>query len=510
VTGVVSSASDQIRLMQALVSTRFEDRRERLITMLLDPDGHALDPDEAARIEAFLRPLLRTRPDERPGSAGEALAALEQLYDRWRPEEGRRELARRVQRLAPTRLLPKELVRSSGEPPPLGSSLETASAASPVELAAPPPEPDPPRESEPPPPAPPPSRTRSRHAPTPRKRRRQRAGTDRTVAWLAGLLVASSLLVGGLLGWSLLRSRSGPDRAVAPSARVAAVDVAESPGGTSTVTFRDGLGEVLLAPVLPGTMGPDAIDLVRGADGLPLWALVGTGPSDDESGVLVLFDLRGNEPQEAWRLRDFFAESPEVPIGAHRATGYGFDGVALLPSEGDATPAAIGLARDRFYAPSWMLRVSGTGEVQGKRYHPGHLRRVLALDGETLAAAGVSNRLCPGGRAPCGQSTVLWIVAPPRPGESSEFPPGCGGGEMLRHGIGYSWDARRFTIVGLHPSAAGMTVRLKPPGGDCVVRLTFGRSGEYEGQYSDCGLEAPMRVVQPQPEICAQWADAEP
>ena len=318
----------------------------------------------------------------------------------------------------------------------------------------------------------------------------------------------SSLVVSLLVVWSLNRKGTIAASAPSPAAHTAAVEVSESPGGTATVTFKDERGAVLLAPVLPGTPGPDALDLLRGDDGRPTFALVGTQPSDTETGVLALFDLRDREPRESWRVADFFAESPEVPLGAHRATAYGFDGVAMIP-QASGVPHAVGLARDRFFAPSWMVRIDESGAEVGRRYHPGHLRRVLTLSDGTVAAAGVNNRLCPGGTAPCEQTTVLWVTPPPRQGEVSEFPPGCGGGEVLRHRIGYAWEASEFVAMGLHPSDEGMTLRLKPPGeAGCPVRLTFGSSGEYEGQYSDCGIEAPVAMIELHPEICAQWAAA--
>lgn len=121
VVGLASSPSDRVQLLQRLVATRFEQRRERLLTVLTDPDGvHDLGPSEAARLEEFLGTLLAAHPNDRAGSGREALRALEGLYDRWRPEEGRRELARRVERSAPTRPLSAELFPAAMPPAVLG------------------------------------------------------------------------------------------------------------------------------------------------------------------------------------------------------------------------------------------------------------------------------------------------------------------------------------------------------------------------------------------------------
>ncbi len=530
VAGQAGSPSERVRLMSELVATTYEDRREALSAALQDPDRHYLEPLEARRIDAFVAPLLAADPDDRPPSAAAALEALENLYDVWRPELGRRELASRCGRMAPTRPLSQELVDSGvlEEAPPPPSAEEDAR----TDPGASAPSGDVPAEpGGRPPPAvgdaniedlaegetvpgtgggddddPAAAARRSRRA----ARRRAAAEAQRraTIRALAAALAAAVLGLVIILVVLLDRPPADEDAAppVAP-ARVAAVDVAGD-DATTTVTFRDDRGGVVLAPVLPGKAGADALDLVRGRDGLPAWAVVGTTASDTEPGVLVLYDLRGATPSPAWRVDAFFEETPEEPIGAHRATTYGFDGVALLPGTG-APPAAVAVARDRFYAPSWLVRVGPDGAIAGRRYHPGHLARTLALDANTVAVAGVSNRLCPGGTAPCEQVGVLWVTTPPAVAAegAAEFPPGCGGGDVPERYVGYWWDPAAARVDGLTAADDGFTLSLMPKAeGACVVRATFGADGEYEGQYSDCGAEVEVAAVVADPAICEAWA----
>ena len=280
----------------------------------------------------------------------------------------------------------------------------------------------------------------------------------------------------------------------------------------TTVSFVDSRGAVILAPVLPGLKDSDGLALIRGEDGWLDFALVGTRAYESARGVLILWDLRGPAPSEVWRIDDFFEETPEVDIGVHGATSYGFGGVDFLPGEADP-PHVLAIAHDRNFAPTWLLRIDSGGEVLGRRYHPGHLSTVIALDRFNIVVRGVSNRLCPSGEVPCDQEEVVWIVSPPGASERTEFLPGCGGTPTISSGRGYSWPQKKFRIrsVMTNTSERGgfeliLQRQARPTKEECKARLEFGDDGEFRGQYSDCGFEAPIyEVARDAGMICLEW-----
>jgi len=280
----------------------------------------------------------------------------------------------------------------------------------------------------------------------------------------------------------------------------------------TTVSFVDSKGNVVLAPVLPGLKSADSLAVIRGEDGWLDFAVVGTRAYESSRGLLMLWDLQGAEPREVWRVDDFFAETPEIDIGVHGATLYGFGGVDFLPGE-DNPPHVVAVAHDRNFAPAWLLRLDSKGEILGRRYHPGHLSGIFALDGFNLVVRGVSNRLCPGGKVPCEQEEVVWLVPPPGAAERTEFLPGCGGTPTVYSGRGYSWPQNRFRIksVVANASANGgfelkLLRRARPKREKCEARLEFGNDGEFRSQFSECGFEAPIyEITQEAGLICLEW-----
>ncbi len=269
---------------------------------------------------------------------------------------------------------------------------------------------------------------------------------------------------------------------------------------------------MVLAPVLSGLETKDGLALLRGADGWLDYALVGTRAYGTARGLLALWDLRGAEPRELWRLDDFFEETPELNVGVHGATAYGFGGVDFLPGEA-SPPHSLALAHDRNFAPAWLLRLDSTGAIVGRRYHPGHLDALFLLDADNLVVSGVNNRLCPAGKVPCEQEEVVWVVPPPSAAERTEFLPGCGDTPTFSSGRGYSWPKDRFRIRSVIPNArasGGFELILvrqasatKP---ECTARLGFGKTGEFREQFSECGFEAPIYEISADAgEICREW-----
>ena len=280
-----------------------------------------------------------------------------------------------------------------------------------------------------------------------------------------------------------------------------------------SVHFVDSRGETIFAPVLSGLESRDDLALLRDDAGWPTFALVGTRAYQSSVGLLVLWDLRAAQPREVWRLANFFEETPELHIGVHGATSYGFEGLDFLPGGGEI-PHVLAVAHDRNFAPSWLLRVGAAGDIVGKRYHPGHLRDVLVLDEYRVVVSGVSNRLCAHGKPPCDQEEVVWLVPPPTADERTEFLPGCGGTPTTGTGRGYSWPAPSHRIRGVASNAAsrgGFEVTLRQPKttrrAACDARLSFDERGDYVGQYSDCGFEPNLTPISADSGlVCEDWA----
>jgi len=304
---------------------------------------------------------------------------------------------------------------------------------------------------------------------------------------------------------------------VVPRTRISDVQVTgkkQSTEARTTVSFLDSVGDVVLASVLSGSKSNDGIALRRAPEGGLEFALVATLAYQSSPGVAVLWDLRGEEPTEVWRLDNFFEETPELYIDIHWATSYGFGAVDFVPSGAPGVPQTLLIAHDRNFAPTWLLRLDSSGEVVGKRYHPGHLNRLFPLDRYSVVVSGVNNRLCPEGRVPCIQEQVVWTVPTPNVGERTEFLPGCGGSPTPPGSRGYSWPRDRFhiksVVANANRSGGFELVLLRRARGtkkECAARLAFSRAGEFESQFSECGFEAPIYTVPSDAgEICAQWA----
>ncbi|MEE2830193.1 MAG: serine/threonine-protein kinase [Myxococcota bacterium] len=558
--------SDIGRMVKRVAELHFEQRRD-LLRDTLQRHPHHLGERESRSLEHLLARLLAREPVERFQTAAELREAVEELYGFWRPEVGRRQLGSMVgdwyrERPKPgadatlpflpqqsnpeaifladpgsdtpassARLEDGQVGDVAARPGPLdesGSSrgapredggLEAATQplpaateqhAEPTEAASLPGKGKPAR------------RRRRRRA----SRAEHRASNRRFVLSLAamallGLGILVLALQSGLLQTPSWGDAGTSSRQPTSGQRIADVRLVRERGATgasTTVQFVNDRGTTVLAPVLSGLRPTDGLALIRGDGNWIRWALVGTRAFKDNRGVLVLFDLRGEEPREHWRLDTFFEETPELPMGIHGATAYGFGDVDFLLSEStdpSAVPAVVAVAHDRNFAPSWLLRINDRGEVIGRRYHPGHLETLFSLSGDSVVVSGVNNRLCPAGRVPCSQEEVVWVVRPPDPGEKTEFLPACGGGPTRPGGQGYSWSKDRYRIVSVNPNftePGGFELllerRKRGSKAACTSRLSFGHSGDFQGQYSECGFRAPVSAINPDAGvICKQWLD---
>lgn len=490
--------SDLARMVKRVAELHFSDRQD-LLGDTLRRHPHFLDEEPAVAIEAMLEKLLARNPEERFSSSAEMRQALEGLYSYWRPESGRRELREHMD--AWYAAYP---VSETPGTQPSQSAKKKEDPAESLALLVP--------------------EQSSGTQPEPEGTHRLR-DSERFRRGALGMILLGLLLF--FVAPSRDDERSEPGQApeaesegsasVLPKFRISDVQVTgnrQSTEARTTVSFLDSVGDVVLASVLSGFKSNDGMALRHAPEGGLEFALVATRAHQSSPGVAVLWDLRGEEPTEVWRLDDFFEETPELDIGVHWATSYGFGAVDFLPSGSAGVPQALVIAHDRNFAPTWLLRLDSSGQVMGRRYHPGHLDRLFPLDRDNVVVSGVSNRLCPGGSVPCVQEEVVWTVPAPSFGERTEFLPGCGGSPTPLGSRGYSWPKDRFRISSVVANAnhsGGFELvlvrRARGTKKECAARLAFNRAGEFESQFSECGFEAPLYTVGPDAgEICAKWA----
>jgi hypothetical protein len=502
--------SDIALMVKRVAELQFTDRAD-LLRDTLRKHPHFLDELQCQALEALLTKLLARNPAERFQDTADLRDELERLYVFWRPEAGRRELrghmdvwyAENPGARNPQTIPYKSKRRNSDAEAPVDQSSHQ-SVATPAEGGA---------------------ETHVLGTPSgPKNKLAERMpDSDRFRKVVLGMILLGVLLF-------FVAPRQDSDQAANPDEATdkTGAAVAQSTGlrisdarlsgkrnsteARTTLSFIDSRGEVVLAPVLSGLMAEDGLAILRGADGWLDFALIGTRAYGTARGLLTLWDLRGDQPRELWRLDDFFEETPELNVGIHHATAYGFGGVDFLPGEADP-PHSLALAHDRNFAPAWLLRLDSTGSIVGRRYHPGHLNTLLPLDAYNLVLSGVNNRLCPAGEVPCEQEEVVWIVPPPSAAERSEFLPGCGGTPTLSSGRGYSWPKDRFRIRSVMPNASArggfeliLVRRASATKPECEARLGFGKTGEFRDQFSECGFEAPIYEVSADAgDICAEW-----
>ena len=328
-----------------------------------------------------------------------------------------------------------------------------------------------------------------------------------------GRVVVGLVLVAALPGLVALW-RSSLSETVEPTSPGQAVAATLESGEADRVVLRfmDRAGTSVRADSLEGGVAGGVVTLDGDAGGLS-WVLVGTGTSRQGGGHLRLYEVGDEAPSVRYEA-SFFAASPEGGWAAQPAR-FGFRGYALLGGGGDErrgkAPAAVAVAADDTFAPSYLLRVGGDGAILGQRFHPGTLDHFVALRENLYAVGGWANRLCFEETAPCQPPPVVWLTSPPADGERSEFPPGCGG-QVVPPVVGWTIKPARFELRALTPvdgdPEAVEVYALDRARTDCWSRWVVGADGtsELRGHSETCDDRPDLVPVEgPFERFCEQW-----
>ncbi len=294
------------------------------------------------------------------------------------------------------------------------------------------------------------------------------------------------------------------------------VERLEGTRGTRTrLLFQDALGTTVEEVLVSGS--DPAVALWRGTDASVRRVAVGTRRAAQRAGGLFVYDVRGRTVTPAWTLgsADAWRKSPEAHRGFRETGEIDFYAPTFLGDETDSgPPQMVVLARDRSYAPTWILRLSPDGDILGRVFHAGQLGSLHRAAPGRILAFGSGNRICGDQAIPCEtMAVVLWYLPIPEEGTLASLPPACDDLPLLDGVRGWMVGApAAWGPSGVTPFEGGdepwFGVYVKRRGGpECGMSVRFDAHGELGGVAVQPCSEPPVvtPLTPPMTEVCEEW-----